>query len=105
MPESVLYEKVEECLESVSVDEEPMLGPVYIDQGSKTLIVDQFQSVSAIKIMDTTGRIVKQVGSVTNSVVSINDLNAGIYLFQFQMETGAVVKQLYVRWLKDFYQR
>lgn len=93
---AALYDKVQECLKSVSVEEESLLGSLYIDQFSRSLIIDQFQLVSGIRILDSTGRSVKQVGSVSNSAISINELKAGIYLFQFQLETGVVTKRLYV---------
>lgn len=97
VPESVLYDKVEECLESVSIKEETQLGSVYIEQVSRSLVIGQFQSVTGIKVLDSTGRLVKQVGSVNNSNVSVVDLKPGTYLFQFQLESEVAVRRFYLQ--------
>jgi hypothetical protein len=96
IPAFVLYEKVEECLEALAIDEESLFGSVYINHASKSLVIDDFKLITSIKIIDYSGRIVKQVATVSSSAVNLNDLESGVYLFQFQTKTEMVAKPLYL---------
>ena len=93
--ETQLYEKVENCLNVLSLDEKQNLGNIHINQLYKSLVIANHEKVSAINVMDLRGQTVKVIGSFS-SRISIDDLSTGIYLFEIQTENGAVVKKLYL---------
>lgn len=94
--EEQLYEKVQECQTTLSIPESIDLGKVHINQLSKNLVIANHQKVNTIKVMDLRGQLIKTMGTVNGSNVSLNDLNTGIYLFELQTESGVVVKKFYL---------
>ncbi|MBP9150876.1 MAG: T9SS type A sorting domain-containing protein [Flavobacteriales bacterium] len=94
--ESQLYQKVQICQNSLSIDEKSTVGNVYVDQHSKSLIVDQHQHVTSLKIMDVRGQLVKAINSIQHSLISLSDLKTGIYIVELQTESGPVMKKLYL---------
>lgn len=94
--EAQLYQKVQDCQTVLSIDEIPDLGTIRIDQHSKSLIIDHYQEVRSIEIMNIQGQIVKTISPVSRSTIIIGDLNTGVYLFEFRTDKGPVVKKLYL---------
>jgi hypothetical protein len=94
--ESILYQKVQDCITNLSVEEEEQIGNVYIDQIQKNLVIDQYEKVNSIRIVNLQGQTIQEINSVTSGTISVNTLNTGIYLFQLKTNNGPVIKKLYL---------
>lgn len=90
-----LYEKVQGC-QTASTPKIEDFSSVYIDQLSKNLMIEQFQKVKSLRILNMQGQLIKTIGSVTSSTINLDELNTGIYLFEIQSENGPVVKKLHL---------
>ncbi len=94
--ETQLYQMVQDCQATLSIEEPQDLGSIWIHQGTRTLIIDRYQQVHRIDVFDLQGRTMLQVGPITGSAIDLARLRSGIYVFQFRTERGSVVKRLWV---------
>ena len=88
-----LYQKVQEC-PPLSVEEPVLSGKVYIDQLNKSLSIENYTDVNSVNIVNLQGQNVLSLTEMENGIVSLNDLNSGVYLFQLNTNQGAVVKKM-----------
>ena len=91
-----LYQMVQDCQMSTGIEENVDLGSVRIDQLSRNLIIDQFQQVRSLDVVDLQGRSVLRVGALSRSAIGLGALRTGVYLFRLDTESGPVVKRLWV---------
>lgn len=96
LTEAQLYTKVQECQALASLDKIEDFSNVYIDQISKNLMIDQFQKVKSVRVLNMQGQLIKTISSVPSSAISLSELNTGIYLFEIQSENGPIVKKLFL---------
>lgn len=89
-----LYDGISDC-SFLELDEEVLSGKVFVN-GSKQLIVENFQEVNSIQITNMQGQVVRSIGSIENATVSLQDLETGVYLFSLQTSHGTVVKRMSV---------
>lgn len=94
--EAQLYQKVQVCQNALSINEEPTSPNIYINQVSKSLIIEPIQNLLFIKLINLTGQVVKTIDSVSLSSISLNDLKSGIYLFEIHTDSGLFVRRLYL---------
>jgi cytochrome oxidase Cu insertion factor (SCO1/SenC/PrrC family) len=94
--ETQLYQKVQDCQALVSIEETIDLGDIRIDRLSRSLIVDRYQLVKGLDVLDLQGRSVMRVAALTGSTIALNKLGTGVYLFRIDTERGPVVKRLFV---------
>jgi len=94
--EAQLYQKVQACQATVSIEEVVDLGTISIDQGSRRLVIDQYRNVQRLDVYDLQGRAMKRIGGLTRSTIDLSELRSGVYLFQIQTERGPVVKRFFL---------
>lgn len=94
--EAELYQKVQDCQATLSIEDEVDLGTIRIDQAARTLIIDQYQHVQRLDVFDLQGRVMLTVGALTRSAIGVEKLRSGIYLFQLHTERGPVVKRFWL---------
>ncbi len=94
--EAELYQKVQDCQATLSIEDVLDLGTIRIDQAARILIIDQYQHVQRLNVVDLQGRTMFQVGALTRSTIGLAGLPSGIYMFQFHTERGPVVKRFYL---------
>lgn len=90
---SELYQKVQEC-PPLSVEEQILDGKVYIDQSSKSLVIENYSDVNSIDVVNLQGQKVISLSEMKSGIVSLDDLNSGVYLFQLSTIHGGVVKKM-----------
>jgi len=88
-----LYQKVQACQASVSIEEVVDLGTIRIDQGARNLVIDQYQKVQRLDVYDLQGRAMIGIGAPGRSTIDLAELRTGVYLFQLHTERGPVVKR------------
>ena len=93
---SDLYQKAQSC-PPLSVQEINDLGRIYIDQFSKNLMIDYFQKVVSLNVLNLQGQLVKSTGTLNSEMYDLSELTTGIYIFQIQTENGSVAKKLFIQ--------
>lgn len=96
LTEAQLYQKVQECQSAVSISEVEEPGHIYWDRGTNNLVVQQFEKVQSLQVMDVSGHVLAARQSMSSSRISFPDLAPGVYLFGLQTEQGRVVKRFFV---------
>jgi cytochrome oxidase Cu insertion factor (SCO1/SenC/PrrC family) len=94
--EAQLYQKVEDCLTALAVNELEETENIYINQYAKSLIIERFHKVSAVKIINLQGQVVKSIGSLSNASIGIGELKTGLYLVEINYTSATVFKKLYL---------
>ncbi len=94
--ETQLYQMVQDCQVAMSIAEGGDVGNIRIDPVSRSLVIDRFEQVQRIDVLDLQGRVVQQVGAVTRSLIPLAELPTGIYLFRISTENGPVVRRFYL---------
>lgn len=92
---SELYQKVQEC-PPLSVEEQILDGKVYINQSSKSLVIENYSDVNSVDVVNLQGQTVLSLSEMENGIVSLNYLNSGVYLFQLNTNRGVVTKKMIV---------
>ncbi|MCB0478974.1 MAG: T9SS type A sorting domain-containing protein, partial [Crocinitomicaceae bacterium] len=92
---SQLYQKVQDC-QTLSIEEEILAGKIYIDQLNKNLIIENYDQVQSIEIINLQGQKINSIQSVTSGTIDIHTLETGIYIFQMNTEQGPVVRKLFM---------
>jgi hypothetical protein len=90
-----LYQKVQNCL-ALSIEEQNDLEKIYINQYTKSLIIEPFQKVRAIKILNLQGQVVKYFGGQSSANIGLGELKTGLYLFEINTPSGTVFKKIYL---------
>lgn len=96
LDETTLYQKVQDCAQLSTKVEEVLPGKVYIDQMNKNLIIENYEFVESIQVINLQGQKINLIDTVTSGKISVNTLETGIYLFQIQTDKGVTVKKLYL---------
>lgn len=91
--ETQLYQKVEDCQLFATVEEGPDLGLIRVDPLSRSLIIDRYQEVQGLEVMDLQGRTIRSIGAINSSTIPLGELRTGVYLFRIRTERGPVVKR------------
>ncbi|MCZ4410048.1 redoxin domain-containing protein [Cryomorphaceae bacterium 1068] len=94
--EELIYEKVQECQAALSVNEALDLGAIYFDPLSRSLKIDKYQDVQAVRVMSITGQVVQSINAVSSPAIAIDQMPAGIYFFEVRTDYGSVVKKFYL---------
>ncbi len=94
--EAQIYEKVQQCQNVLSINENIDLGEIYFNPLSRNLNIDGYQKVRAVRIMSVTGQVVQTIHSIGTSAIPIDQMNAGVYLFDIQTESGSIVRRFYL---------
>jgi cytochrome oxidase Cu insertion factor (SCO1/SenC/PrrC family) len=94
--EAVLYQQVQDCQATLSIEDVVDLGTIRIDQAGRTLIIDRYQHVQRLDVFDLQGRVMLQAGGLSRSTIGLASLRSGVYLFQLHTDRGPVVKRLYL---------
>ena len=94
--ESQLYQKVQDCQSALSINNIAQAGNIYVDQHSKNLIINNYQTIKYINVINLQGQIVKSISAVKSSTIDISDLNSGVYLFELYAENNLVRRKLYL---------
>ena len=94
--EAQLYQKVMDCQAIVSIGELVDLGDIRIDPSTRSLVIDQYQKVTGLEVMDLQGRTVQRSGAATRSIIDLGELKTGVYLFRLRTAGGPVVKRLFL---------
>lgn len=89
-----LYEKAQAC-PLATVDEKVLLGNVYVDQ-SKNLIVENYQIVNSIQVINLQGQTVQTISKLDSKTVALTNLENGVYMFLFDTENGTDLKRFSV---------
>ena len=93
--ETQLYQMVQDCQSALLTIDVKTDVSIDIKQ-SKMLVINQYQKVKEIIVVNLQGQVVKVVNNLTNSTIDISDLHAGIYLFKVGLENGIIHKKLYL---------
>jgi hypothetical protein len=85
----------EECITSISESEQVIVS-LYPNPVVDNLNISSNIAVSHVRIMDISGRMVKQIHTNLVNIASINfsDLNSGIYLVEVVTNSGSIVKEI-----------
>lgn len=94
--EAQLYEKVQACPAATSIEDAPELGNIRFDPSTRSLIIDRYELVQGLEVLDLQGRTVQQVGGISRSVIPLLELPTGIYLFRITTENGPVVRRFFL---------
>ena len=93
--EAQLYQKVQSC-QAFSILEDEKTWKVYVDQRTRTVIIDNSEAIESISILNLQGQLVKTIHAFSESSLSIDGLADGIYLFQIKTASGVSVEKLLI---------
>lgn len=88
-----LYDGLSDC--SWLSIEEPVNASIFYVHDRK-LIVEGYDEVQSLQITNMQGQVVKQLESLQEETVSLEELDAGVYLFQLASTSGIEVKRFVV---------
>lgn len=91
-----LYEKVQYCQSTLSVDEATQVANMFIDPMTRSLVMEQPGQINSISITDMRGKLVHTIHSIPSNTVSLDRLTTGIYLFEVHAHNGIHVRKLHV---------
>ncbi len=94
--ETDLYQKVQACQASLSVDEKADVGSFYIDPITRSLMLENHEAIESLRIIDLQGRVICTYNSVSSNRISLDELHTGVYLFEIHTETARTAKRLYL---------
>lgn len=94
--EPQLYQMVQDCPTATAIAEEPDLGAVWIDPLSRSLVIDRYQEVIGLEVMDLQGRTVLQRATLNSSTLPLAELRTGVYLFRIHTARGPVVQRFHL---------
>jgi cytochrome oxidase Cu insertion factor (SCO1/SenC/PrrC family) len=94
--EADLYQRVQDCQATLSIEDVVDLGTIRIDQAARMLIIDHYQQVQRLDVFDLQGRMMLQTGALTRATIGFAGLRSGIYVFHFHTERGPVVKRFHL---------
>ena len=94
--EAQLYQKVQDCQMSTSIEEEPDLGATWIDPLSRGLVIERHQIVQGVEVFDLQGRSVQRVQQPVARTTTLTALPTGVYLFRIRTTDGVVVRRMAV---------
>jgi cytochrome oxidase Cu insertion factor (SCO1/SenC/PrrC family) len=94
--ESQLYQKVQTC-NALTIGEAENSWLIYFDQSSSRVIVDRFQDINSLSILDLQGRVVKRLNAFPTSEINVEGLEPGVYVFEFKTDRASVVKKLLIQ--------
>lgn len=94
--ETQLYQLVEACQATLSVDDHAALGDIRFDPLSRSLLIERYAEVQGLEVFDMQGRTVQRVDALTSSTVQVAGLPTGVYLFRLRTEQGPVVRRFFV---------
>jgi len=94
--EETLYEKVQECQELLSVKETDPLGDFYFDNTTGNLVIQNFEKVRLIRVLNLKGQVLQSIQTVSSSVIPIDNLSQGIYLFEIQSNDALLTRKFYI---------
>jgi hypothetical protein len=85
----------EECITSI-IESEEVTVSLYPNPVVDNLTISSNKAVSHVRIMDISGRLVKQIHTNLVNIANINfsDLNSGIYLVEVVTNSGTIVKEI-----------
>lgn len=90
-----LYDKAQAC-EPLDIDEEVLSGLIYVNPSQKELVVENFNEVRSIQVLNLQGQQVFAMKAMETNTVDLSALNSGVYLFQFTTDRGATVRRFMV---------
>lgn len=91
--EEQLYENVQAC-EPLSIIEETKDFNVYFDEISRRVIIDYSEELTALKVINIQGQLVKSIDTIPNSMIDVSELDNGVYLFEVKTKSGFFIKKL-----------
>lgn len=94
--EAQLYQMVQACLATLSVDDLSDLGDIRFDPLSRSLIIERHTAVQGLEVFDMQGRTVQRADALSGSTVQVAELPTGVYLFRLRTEQGPVVRRFFV---------
>lgn len=94
--ETDLYQKVEACQASLSVDEKADVSSFYIDPATRSLMLENHEAIESLRIIDLQGRVISTYNSVSTNRISLEEVLTGVYLFQIESDKGILTCKLYV---------
>jgi len=95
--EETLYEKVQQCQKSLSVREIETLGGVYFDNASGNLVVQNFNDVQSIRVLNVRGQVLQSIQTVSAARVPVMALSSGIYLFEIRSKDKILTRKFFVQ--------
>jgi len=94
--EETLYEKVQQCQKSLSVKEIDLLGEIYFDNTSGSLVIQDFEQIQTIRILNLNGQILQSISAVSSSIIPVDNLSQGIYFFEIRSTQAVSTRKFYV---------
>lgn len=91
-----LYDKVQACQHALAVSDLEDLGAIYVNDLTGELMIEEFEKVNSLRILNTMGQTVHYIGTVNRPRIALQSLSTGVYLFQLQTEKGQVTRKLLV---------
>lgn len=94
--EETLYEKVQQCQKSLSVKEIDLLEEIYFDNTSGSLVIQDFEQIQTIRILNLNGQILQSISAVSSSIIPVDNLSQGIYFFEIRSTQAVSTRKFYV---------
>jgi hypothetical protein len=91
-----LYQKVQDCQNTLSVQTMSEGETFYINQQSKELVNNQPQKVKHLVVTNIQGQVVKTIDATNESKMSLEHLKTGVYLFEIHTTNGVVFKKFHL---------
>ncbi len=93
--EAQLYQKVKEC-QALSVTEENILGDIYYNAQTKSVVVEAYTQLKSVAIISMQGVVLKTIHTFNSEQILINNPANGVYLFEFKTNQGSTIKKISV---------
>lgn len=94
--EETLYEKVQQCQKALSVEEPKELGEIYFDNTSGNLVIQKFEDIQLIRVLNLRGQVLQSIQTVSSSIIPIDNLSQGIYLFEIRSRNTVLTRKFYI---------
>lgn len=90
-----LYQAADDCPGTLSIEDETTSSlELKVVQGH--LIIDGVEDIKELQIMNAIGQIVYSAGNVSDSVIDLNELEAGVYFVLVAHSEGEELRKIYL---------
>ena len=90
-----LYQKADDCPGNLAIEDAIQeAGTIYVDNASRQLILDNFEDLSKIQLINSMGQQVYFADGINGDAIDLSTFRNGVYFVRVENSTGIVVKKI-----------
>jgi len=91
-----LYQFADDCAGALAIDEEIFASSVYVDNTNKQLVLEGFEAVKSISLLNSMGQEIHIV-QLDNKTIDLSSIPTGIFFVHIEHSRGVLVKKVFLK--------